>query len=800
MDDLVKEFLLESHENLDQLDREFVTWEENPSDLERVQRIFRTIHSVKGIGGCLGFSKLEKVTHAAENLLVQLRDGKLALNTDMVSAMLLTVDAVRQILANIEASGTEGDGTYGALESLLNDLKGDALAANKPAQDPDWKLAAGPIEISMEADAPSGAAPKAEPAKPAVKPLGEILVDSGKIKSEQLAEAMQLQEEGDPRHIGEILVEKGAAKPAEIKDALQAQKSAQIPGGSVADTTLRVDVGLLDKLMNQIGELVLTRNHIVQLASKVSDPDVALAAQKLDRITSDLQEGLMKTRMQAIGGIWGKYPRLVRDLSLACGKQVKLTMEGKDTELDKSLIEALKDPLTHIVRNSVDHGIEEPEKRIAAGKPEEGMLALSAYHESGHVVVEITDDGKGLDPGKIKAKALEKGVISAADAARMSEREAINLIFLPGFSTAEKVTNVSGRGVGMDVVRTNIEGISGSIEIQSQVGKGTTLKIKLPLTLAIVPALVVASSGESYAIPQANLVELIRLEGDKRKTGIESIDGAPVYRLRGELLPLLDLREVLGIDAGASSKLIGSDEPVQFIVLQAEHRRFGMVVDRIFDCQEIVVKPLAKSLKDLQVFSGATILGTGRVALILDIAGMAARMKIANVEGQLQSHLDKTSAGEAGTVPFLVFTLEDASRMAVPLDKVVRLEKVPPGDLEKSGAWDVVQYRGGILPLLSLQRCFSPGGAVSENGSNRDEMQIVVYQSEGKILGLQVDSIVDIVNAGLDGKQDPTRDGVFCNAVIGNRVTEIVDVDSLIRAVDPEFFRRKPMIAEGAPA
>ncbi len=539
MDDIVKEFLVESNENLDQLDRDLVTLEKDPTARDILSSIFRAIHTIKGTTGFLGFSKLESVAHVGENLLSRLREGRLLLNAEITSGLLALVDAIRQMLMNIENTGQEGDGDYSSLIGLLTRLQGGE--GTKPAQAATASASPAPAQPPVPTAIVESQV-KPEEAGP-VPPVGEILVQAGQVKPEQVQQALELQQEGDSRRLGEILVDKGATQPSAVLEALQTQ--AEVRSSALSDSNIRVDVGLLDKLMNLVGELVLARNQILQFSSSQQDTAFLNTSQRLNLITTELQEGVMKTRMQPIGNIWSKFPRVVRDLATACGKQVNIEMEGKETDLDKTIIEAIKDPLTHLVRNVVDHGIEPPEKRLAMGKLPEGRLFLRAFHEGGQVNIEISDDGAGIDLERVKQKGLEKGLISPDQAARMSDRELLNLIFLPGFSTAEKVTNVSGRGVGMDVVKTNIEKIGGTVDIQSRMGQGTTLKIKIPLTLAIIPALIVTSGSDRYAIPQVSLLELVRLESEQARKGIEMIHGAPVYRLRGKLLPLVYLKHQL---------------------------------------------------------------------------------------------------------------------------------------------------------------------------------------------------------------------------------------------------------------
>ncbi|MDX2194101.1 MAG: chemotaxis protein CheA, partial [Gemmatimonadales bacterium] len=556
-------------------------------------------------------------------------------------------------------------------------------------------------------------------------------------------------------------------------------------GGNVSDSSVRVDVTLLDRLMTLVGELVLSRNQILQFTGQAEDSALLAASQRLNLITTELQEGVMKTRMQPIGNVWAKFPRVVRDLSRSLGKQVALEMEGKETELDKSLVEAIKDPLTHMVRNSVDHGIERPEARVAKGKPAEGTLRLRAYHEGGQVIVEIIDDGGGIDPERIRRKAIEKGVITAEQGSRMADREIQALIFAPGFSTAEQVTNVSGRGVGMDVVKTNIEKIGGSVDVHSVPGEGTTLKIKIPLTLAIIPALTVATGGERFCIPQVSLVELVRVDpADGAQRGIERIHGAPVYRLRGQLLPLCDLADELAIPSRREA-----DGALSIVVLQADGRQFGLMVEEVHDTEEIVVKPLGNHFAGIPVFAGATIMGDGRVALILDVLGLAQRARVLGGERERQRRLGAAdaaaaAAGQEERQSFLVFGVGVDRRMAMPLAAVQRLEELEPGSVEWAGDQEVVQYRGELLPLLWLSRIMG----VASSAEAGAKLQVVVYAEGGRQVGLVVDCIHDIVEEAVTLHHPVRRPDLTGTAVIQQRVTDLVDVRAVVRDARPWLF------------
>ncbi|MFL6442666.1 MAG: chemotaxis protein CheA [Candidatus Sulfotelmatobacter sp.] len=528
---------------------------------------------------------------------------------------------------------------------------------------------------------------------------------------------------------------------------------------------MRVDVSLLDQLMNLVGELVLARNQILQFTNSAQDAGLLATSQRLNLITTELQEGVMKTRMQPIGNVWSKFPRLVRDLALGCGKQVRI-MEGKETELDKTIIEAIKDPLTHLVRNSVDHGIETPEERRKAGKTPEGSLLLRAFHEGGQVNIEICDDGAGLNLEKIRNKAILKGLITSDQAVRMSDREIANLIFMAGLSTADKVTNVSGRGVGMDVVKTNIEKIGGTVDVQSKTESGSTIRVKIPLTLAIIPALMVTSGGDRYAIPQVSLLELVGLEGEQARKGIELIQGTPVYRLRGRLLPLVCLNRELGVEKhGAAGdkeprldfeKKVAESQSVSIVVLQAEDRQFGLVVDAISDTEEIVVKPLSKQLKGINVYAGATILGDGRVALILDVLGLA---QSAHVVGEL------------------LFQYGESGRMAIDLSLVARLEEFRRDAVELAGGQPVVQYREQIVPLIRVSHVLH--GAVEKPSDDPNAAGDRLLR-HGRSIGLVIDRILDIVDDVLVIQKETARKGVTGSAVIQKRITDILNVPELM--------------------
>jgi two-component system chemotaxis sensor kinase CheA len=578
-----------------------------------------------------------------------------------------------------------------------------------------------------------------------------------------------------------------AAKPAGVPTVPEADLTLEPEGsyGAQSGGNIRVNVGQLDQLMNLVSELVLIRNEMQQHTSSEEHADLLGCSQRLTAITTQLHEAVMKTRMQSIDSVWNKFPRLVRDSALQCGKTVRLEMEGKDTALDKTLIEAIRDPLTHLLRNSIDHGLEAPEQRLHAGKPVEGRLSLRAFHEGGQVNIEVSDDGAGVDLSAVKRKALERGLITADHARDMTEQEAMELIFLPGFSTAKQVTNISGRGVGMDVVRTNIARIGGKVTMSSQPGCGTTLKIRIPLTLAIMPAIIVSAGGDRYAIPQTSVLELVRVEGGDRRAEIQMFQEAAVYRLRGESLPLVRLDVVLGTRNQPLRPAIDADGAADIVVLQVDGRKFGLIVDDVDDTQEIVVKPLRNLLKGLSIFAGATIMGDGRAILILDVPGFAAHARVLSERTKLEAAADQTLAVSPADVkqPLLLFVGDGDARMAVPFSNVMRLEQFKPAAVERLEGRDVVQYMGDIMPLVHLsdllperRRERRPVPAAPGPG---DRINVIVYSDRGRRVGLIVNRLLDTIEHAIANLNPASRRGTLGSTVIQERVTEILDVEQI---------------------
>src|SRR5580698_3074676 len=644
------------------------------------------------------------------------RDG-MPVTADAVTIILSTIDRIKKILEEIEALQQEPNGNDADLIEILGHIsRGESVTL---------RAAVPPVEIAQVADEPLAA----------LKPP----------KSEQLEKAP---------------LERGEEERAD----------------RISSHSIRVNVDTLDHLMTTVSELVLTRNQLLEIVRRNDDSDFKVPLQRLSNVTAELQEGVMKTRMQPIGNAWQKLPRIVRDLCAELGKDIELEMRGADTELDRQVLELVRDPLTHLVRNCADHGIERPADRLAAGKAANGTIRLSAWHQGGHIIIEITDNGRGLDLDGIRSKAVEKGLGTAAELEAKSESEICNFIFMPGFSTAAKVTSISGRGVGMDVVRSNIEQIGGTVDLKSVPGAGATFTIKIPLTLAIVSALIVEAGGERFAIPQLSVLELVRA-GNGGEHRIEHITDAPVLRLRNKLLPLIRLKDVLHLGQC-------DNENGFIVVMQAGNQVFGAVVDGVFHTEEIVIKPMSSKLRHIPVFSGTTILGDGSVIMIIDPNGVAqalGRVVTAGYADRPEMGSDEED-NEGDTVSLLVFRAGSQQPKAVPLSLVTRLEEIDCRKIEVSDGRHLVQYRNQLMPLLRID---------GQMDLKKEGVQpILVFSDHGRSMGLVVDEIVDIVEERLDIEVASDRPGVLGFAVIKGATTEIVDVGHFLPQAFEDWFRR----------
>ncbi|MBK8061690.1 MAG: chemotaxis protein CheW [Gemmatimonadetes bacterium] len=818
MDDLLRDFLTESAENLQKLDQDLIELEQRPHDLALVHSIFRTIHTIKGTCGFIGLPRLEVLAHVTESVLGAVREGRLMVVPSMISDILQSVDTIKAIQGELERSETEpaGDDT-----ALLGSLQAWMDCATTPVSNLPMAPTPDAVRAIMASNTPG--APVASPPATATSPAaftpdddeaelvggtrgtfedfgtGEVLaihVDATKtVRSTGGASAVPGTSipaaatvgapdvTPTPPPVQAATAGSTAAPPPNATEGSRADGASSEARGSIADSSLRVNVTLLDKLMNLVGELVLARNQLIQLSAADDDSVYAAPVQHLNRVTTDLQEAVMRTRMQAIGGAWSKLPRLVRDLAKASGKQLALEMHGAETELDRQILQAIQDPLTHMVRNSADHGVELPDVRRSAGKPEQGTIRLNAYHEGGHVILEIADDGAGISVEKVRRKAVERGLVPADVAATLSEAQVFRFIFEPGFSTAEKITNVSGRGVGMDVVRSNIEKIGGTVELSSSEGRGTTVRVKIPLTLAIISALLVGSASEVFAIPQIGVVELVRVNDEVRHR-IEEVQGARFFRLRDTLLPLVSLAERLVLSTTSLP------DEYNIIVCQVGELRVGLVVDEVFDTQEIVVKPVGRLVKHLPVYAGCTILGDGRVIMILDTTGIANEaLAVTHAEQAAGAATELDASEDGATESVLVYDAGSTALQAVPLSLVARLEEIPADQIEEADGRALVQYRGALLPLL-------PASAAMDLRA-RNPRPVIVFTDNGRSMGVAVDEIRDIVDARLTLDQATHRPGVLGVCVIGGRATEIIDTNHFLRQAFGDWFAPAAQLQRG---
>ncbi len=747
MDDLLSEFLTETNENIAVLDVELVRLEQNRQDPDLLSNIFRLVHTIKGTCGFLGLPRLEAVAHAGENVLGKFRDGELEVSPAAVTLILESLDQIKAILAHLEKTEAEPEGDDADLIARLN------------------AAAAGQFEGSAEG------APE-DPGLDAVA----VVMAQGEPEPESEPEPAPAPTLAEP-----LPAAAPAPAPAKVEAAPAAEAAEAHRESAVASQSIRVHVDLLENLMTTVSELVLTRNQLLQILREQKESDFGAPLQRLNQVVSELQEGVMKTRMQPIGNAWSKLPRIVRDISHEMGKKIELDMRGAETELDRQVLELIKDPLTHMVRNSCDHGIEAPADRRQAGKDETGTIRLNAYHEGGHIIIEIADDGRGLDVGKIKAKALANGLATEAELESLSEQQLYQFIFKAGFSTAAQVTSVSGRGVGMDVVRTNIERIGGTVELKSTEGRGSIFIIKIPLTLAIVSALIIESAGERFAIPQISVLELVRAtaDGDHR---IERIKGTPVLRLRNRLLPLVSLRKLLQLDDDSATT---EDSEAFIVVAQVGTYTFGIIVDRVFDTEEIVVKPVSPVIRHIELFSGNTILGDGSVIMILDPNGIAAstgELTLADHDHDAETSRSRRNAAVAGDerTALLLFRAGEGAPRAVPLALVARLENVAVETIEYSNGAPVVQYRESLMPLIAFESMGAP----------RDEgrQPVLVFADDQRSMGLMVDEIIDIVEDEVQVQLAAERPGLLGSAVIAGKATDVIDVGYYLTQAYHDWF------------
>jgi two-component system chemotaxis sensor kinase CheA len=765
MDDLIVEFITETNESISLLDSELVKLEQNPQDEGILGNIFRIMHTIKGTCGFLGLPRLEHVAHAGENVLGKIRDKELEATPDAITLILESLDNIKGLIDYLSEHGEEQAGEDAELIARLNKFAetGSVGAVAKVSVEP----VAAPESINeVLADIDSGFPHfKGDDDPFMVEALAKMAADeAAKKAAEKPTEVVETVAVAAPTPAAVPV-----AKAKEIMAKSEDKKSSDDNG---ANQSIRVSIDVLENLMQMVSELVLNRNQLMQIVRTKDDKELLTPLQQLSHITSELQEGVMKTRMQPIGNAWSKFPRLIRDLSLDLGKKIELKMNGAETELDRQLLEIIKDPLTHMVRNSCDHGLETPSERLAAGKSEMGTVTLSAYHEGGHIIIDIVDDGRGINIERVKQKALSNGIATEEALAAMSEKQIAQFVFAAGFSTAEKVTSVSGRGVGMDVVKTNIQKIGGTIDLDSTWGKGSKVSVKIPLTLAIVSVLIVETHGQKFAIPQINVLELVR-SAPNSTVHIETINNALVMRLRDKLLPLAVMSEVLGFESN-HDELINKETYI--VVCKVGAYDFGILVDRIFDTEEIVVKPVSEILKTLSIYSGNTILGDGSVIMIVDPSGIARTISNVDISSKAEEDIRHVESNKERSVAFLSFLLGNGAPKAVPLELVSRLEEIDVKDIEVAGDKPVVQYRGDLMRLITLDDEFSL--------PNSGMVDVIVFGYDKKVIGLVVNEIVDIVQAPLDIKitsKAAKEHGYLGSMVISGKTTDVVDIGYLLK-------------------
>lgn len=782
--ELIKEFLLESFENLSSISDELTTYEKNPSDKELLNSIFRKVHTLKGSAGFLGYQKLQELTHASESLLDLIREGEIKINSEYIDLFLQSFDQCIEILKSIETSGKEPSKDYSKIvhkfHEIIQNPKG-AAAIEIPAE---LRLTRGSRLTSKFLDEKNTNV--VTTTKSSSPDLAKEVIIEKPIKKEEVI-VQKLEEKKIERAVMEVK----ETKPVEtlsVQSVEAESMDSMTSKSAVTDSVVRVNVQLLDKIMNVVGELVLNRNQILQFANVQDSPELNRLSQQLNIITSELQADIMTTRMQPVGSVLSKFERIVRDLARSQGKRIKLEIVGKDTELDKTLLEAIRDPLTHLIRNSVDHGVESPEVRKSRGKNEEGKIIIRSFHEGGQVSIEIKDDGNGIDPQRVLNKAIQKGIVTAEQGKTMSTRQIQNIIFMPGFSTAEQVTNISGRGVGMDVVKSNIEKIGGTVDISSELGEGTTFKLKIPLTLAIVPALVVSDCRETFAIPQISLVELVRIDESTDHGKIEKLYDSDFFRLRGDLIPIFRLSETLNL----SKKIDGykasyNDGIINIVVLNAEGKIYGLVVDLILDTEEIVVKPLSSELKKLSFFAGATIMGDGKVALILDAVGFynfadkGHGQKLEKMNQVLENNNENLTGD---TQELLVCELADKRHYAIPLLLVNRLEEFRADQIEWTGDQPIIKYGNIPMPLVNLESALNlKGKSVIENAhTNKNQLiPCVVVKVRNHLFGFVVNEIRDIaITDSLIHSDSIDRKGLLGTIFLNQKTITMLDIHAIL--------------------
>jgi two-component system chemotaxis sensor kinase CheA len=819
-DEILQGFIEESLEHLAGIENDLLAIEEGGANIDEdlVNKVFRAAHSIKGGAGFMGLTAIQELSHASENVLGQIRSKKLIPNPDIINVLLLASDQLRQMIEDVQNSNDVDITSFIEPLNAIFDGTFEQSAPAKPEPEP---------------VPPKAEEQEAEPAALDVEPEPEPEPEPAAMEAEPEPEEHEVFDQEE-----EALEEEVEEPPAPVVSSPQAAQGVdQVKKSSPAtkvETSIRVNVSLLDSLMTLAGELVLSRNQLMQTIGTDDFRNAEAVGQRINLITSELQEAIMLTRMQPIGNVFNKFPRVVRDLSKKLAKKINLTIVGKDVELDKTIIEAINDPLTHLIRNSVDHGIEMPDERKRKGKTEAGLVILKAYHEAGQVVIEIRDDGKGIDGDALAASAVVKGLLTSDQIKVMSDKEKVNLIFLPGFSTAKEVTDVSGRGVGMDVVKTNLDQLGGNVDIISEVGLGTTISIKLPLTLAIIPCQIIMTGGERYAIPQVNLEELLRIPANQVKERVERVGDAEVVRLRGNLLPLIRLSDVIGLDPtywddkeqsfkkdrreqisdrrSKASPLFGKEEKsgrheeelphraradrrfsassaLNIVVVSTGSMKYGLVVDRLLDSEEIVIKPLGRHLQQCKGYAGATIMGDGRIALILDVANLARMSNLTSLDGtdrasELAHSMREAIKAKKDRQALLIFRSSESEQFAVPLNQVERIEKIKASDIEMLGGKRVMKYRGGSLSLIRVDDV-----AMVQPLAETENLLVIVFNVAKRNVGLLAIGPIDALEITADIDDITLKQpGIMGSLIIDTNTTMLVNIFELVQNLFSDWY------------
>jgi two-component system, chemotaxis family, sensor kinase CheA len=830
-DEILQGFIEESLEHLADIENDLLAIEEAGENIDEdlVNKVFRAAHSIKGGAGFMGLTTIQELSHAMENILGMIRSKKLIPTPENINVLLLGADQLQRMVEDVQSSNeVDITGHLVPLNAIAAGNPPPRAAAEQPAKRPSEPKSkpAPKVETAPEPE------PEPEPElEPEPEPEPDTEVDA------EFEDESEFDNEPEQQVAAPTMKKPSSAKSFQPASSTVFGADSGKPQQKV-EATIRVHVSLLDQLMTLAGELVLSRNQLLQTIGSDDFRNAEAVGQRIDLITSELQEAIMLTRMQPIGNVFSKFPRVVRDLSSKLKKNIDLTIVGKDVELDKTIIEAINDPLTHLVRNSVDHGIETPADRKRLGKAETGLVILKAYHEAGQVVIEISDDGKGLDGDVLAASAVNKGLITIEQAQIMSDKEKTNLIFLPGFSTAKEVTDVSGRGVGMDVVKTNLDQLGGNVDIISEVGHGTTISIKLPLTLAIIPCQIIMMGGERYAIPQVNLEELLRIPASQVKERVERVGNAEVVRLRGNLLPLIRLADVIGVkrtfwddsertlkedrrelisdrrgltspifrgtqqeDNASESRKDNVGERIDFdrrtspasalniVVVSTGAMKYGLIVDRLQDSEEIVIKPLGRHLQHCKGYAGATIMGDGRIALILDVANLARMAHLTSIDGtdraqEVAIAQEEARRAQKDKQALLIFRNSETEQFGVPLNQVERIEKIKRADIEDLGGKRVMQYREGSLSLICVDDV-----ATVQPLADHDDLLVIVFKIASRLVGLLAIGPIDAIEIAteIDGVT-LHQTGIMGSVIISKHTTMLVNVFEIVQTLYPEWF------------